>query len=295
MKVLTTGANGQLGRAIYGILKTENVTLVSTDYVIPEMETLFPIQFLDITDEDAVMELIQREKPDIIINCAAHTQVDLCETEEEKAYQINAAGPRNLAKAARSVDAKLVQVSTDYVFEGNGQKPYVESDPTNPVSAYGRTKLAGEEAVQKEWDKVFIVRTAWLYGDGKNFVKTMLNLSENYKEIRVVNDQYGTPTTALELAKMIWFIVQTERYGIYHATCEGSTSWYEFAKEIFKAFGKEVTVHPVTTAEYNAKAARPAYSVLENHKLNTETEYRMKDWQAALNDYVAWSINKGGC
>lgn len=295
MKVLTTGANGQLGRAIYEILKKEDVILVSTDYVVPEMETLFPIQSLNITDENAVMELIQKEKPDIIINCAAHTQVDLCEIEEEKAYQINAVGPLNLAKAAKSVDAKLVQVSTDYVFEGNGQKPYVETDQTNPVSAYGRTKLAGEQEVQKEWNKVFIVRTAWLYGDGKNFVRTMLNLAENYKELRVVNDQYGTPTTAFELAKMIWFIVQTERYGIYHATCEGSTSWYEFAKEIFKVFGKDVAVHPVTTAEYNAKAARPAYSVLENHKLNTETEYRMKDWQAALDDYVTWSRNKGGC
>lgn len=295
MKVLTTGANGQLGRAIYEILKKEDVILVSTDYVVPEMETLFPIQSLNITDENAVMELIQKEKPDIIINCAAHTQVDLCEIEEEKAYRINAVGPLNLAKAAKSVDAKLVQVSTDYVFEGNGQKPYVETDQTNPVSAYGRTKLAGEQEVQKEWNKVFIVRTAWLYGDGKNFVRTMLNLAENYKELRVVNDQYGTPTTAFELAKMIWFIAQTERYGIYHATCEGSTSWYEFAKEIFKVFGKDVAVHPVTTAEYNAKAARPAYSVLENHKLNTETEYRMKDWQAALDDYVTWSRNKGGC
>ena len=295
MKVLTTGANGQLGRALYDILKDEKeVTLVSTDYVVPEMKTLFPIQSLDITDADAVMDLIKKEKPDVIINCAAYTQVDLCETEEEKAFQINAIGPLNLAKAAKVVDAKLVQVSTDYVFEGNGEKPYIETDQTKPVSAYGRTKLAGEEAVQKEWDKVFIIRTAWLYGDGKNFVKTMLKLADTHTELRVVKDQFGTPTTAMELAKMIWYLIQTENYGIYHGTCEGSTSWYEFARQIFKVFHKDVVVHPVTTAEYNAKAARPAYSVLENHKLNTETDYRMKNWEEALNDYVTWVREKGG-
>lgn len=293
MRVMTTGANGQLGRALYAILKEKpEVTLISTGSV--GNETIFPIQPLDITDKKTVMDFVLEKKPDVIINCAAYTKVDLCETEEEKAARINTLGPANLAKAAKAVNAKLVQVSTDYVFDGTAASPYQEMDETNPVSAYGRTKLAGEKAVQEEWDKVFIIRTAWLYGDGNNFVKTMLQLAKTHSELRVVTDQFGTPTTAVELAKMIWYLIQTERYGIYHGTCEGSTSWYEFAKEIFRVFGKEVTVHPVTTLEYNAKANRPGYSVLENQKLNSETEYRMKEWKEALYDYADWMKQKGG-
>lgn len=293
MRVMTTGANGQLGRALYAILKDKpEVTLISTGSV--GNETIFPIEPLDITDEKKVMNFVLEKKPDVIINCAAYTKVDLCETEEEKAARINALGPANLAKAARAVDAKLVQISTDYVFDGTATSPYQEMDETSPVSAYGRTKLAGEKAVQEEWDKVFIIRTAWLYGDGNNFVKTMLQLAQTHSELRVVNDQFGTPTTAVELAKMIWYLVQTERYGIYHGTCEGSTSWYEFAKEIFHVFGKEVTVHPVSTKEYNAKANRPGYSVLENHKLNSETDYRMKEWKEAFYDYADWMKQQGG-
>lgn len=293
MRVMTTGANGQLGRALYAILKDKpEVTLISTGSV--ANETIFPIEPLDITDEKMVMSFVQEKKPDVIINCAAYTKVDLCETEEEKAARINALGPANLAKASKAVDAKLVQISTDYVFDGTATSPYQEMDETSPVSAYGRTKLAGEKAVQEEWDKVFIIRTAWLYGDGNNFVKTMLQLAKTHSELRVVNDQFGTPTTAVELAKMIWYLVQTERYGIYHGTCEGSTSWYEFAKEIFRVFGKDVTVHPVSTKEYNAKANRPGYSVLENHKLNSETDYRMKEWKEAFYDYADWMKQQGG-
>lgn len=293
MRVMTTGANGQLGRALYAILKDKpEVTLISTGSV--ANETIFPIEPLDITDEKMVMSFVQEKKPDVIINCAAYTEVDSCETEEEKAARINALGPANLAKASKAVDAKLVQISTDYVFDGTATSPYQEMDETSPVSAYGRTKLAGEKAVQEEWDKVFIIRTAWLYGDGNNFVKTMLQLAKTHSELRVVNDQFGTPTTAVELAKMIWYLVQTERYGIYHGTCEGSTSWYEFAKEIFRVFGKDVTVHPVSTKEYNAKANRPGYSVLENHKLNSETDYRMKEWKEAFYDYADWMKQQGG-
>lgn len=295
MKVMLTGANGQLGRALQELLQQEpKVTVFATASKTSALEAPFPVTVLDITDQEAVRAVVLEESPDIIINCAAYTKVDQCETDEENAAKVNEDGPRYLARAAKLVDAKLVQVSTDYVFDGKSEKPYVETDETNPVSAYGRTKLAGEKAVMEEWDKVFIVRTAWLYGDGKNFVKTMLNLAKTHKELSVVMDQHGTPTTAMELAKMIWFIAQTSRYGIYHGTCEGSTTWYEFAKEIFKVFGKTVLVHPVTSKEYNAAANRPEYSVLCNCKLNKETDYRMKEWKEALQDYAEWFQEKGG-
>jgi len=295
MKVMITGANGQLGRALRELLAQEsNVTLRITDNGIAVKDAAFPMESLDITNEQEVFSYVKAERPDIIMNCAAYTKVDLCESHEEEAAKINCDGPRFLARAAKAIDAKLVHVSTDYVFDGTAAEPYVETDETNPVSAYGRTKLAGEQAVMEEWDKVFIVRTAWLYGDGSNFVKTMLSLAETHKELRVVNDQYGTPTSAAELAKMLWYIAKTECYGIYHGTCEGSTTWYDFAVEIFRVFGKQVVVHPVTSEEYNAAANRPGYSVLENHRLNSETDYRMKDWNQALLDYVTWFRGRGG-
>lgn len=295
MKVMITGANGQLGRALHELLASEpKVRLIATGSRVSAKEAPFPIYALDISDEQAVSSFVREQCPDVIINCAAYTKVDLCESNEAEALKINGDGPRYLARAAKEVDAKLIHVSTDYVFDGKSKKPYIETDETNPVSAYGRTKLAGEQAVMEEWDKVFIVRTAWLYGDGKNFVKTMLSLADTHKELRVVNDQYGTPTTAVELAKMLWYLAKTEQYGIYHGTCEGSTTWYEFAKEIFRVFDKQIVVHPVTSKEYNAKADRPEFSVLENHKLNTETDYRMKDWKEALLDYAKWYGEKGG-
>lgn len=294
MKVMTTGANGQLGRALHELLgNEEGVTLLSTGSTASAEDAPFFVRPLDITDEQAVYSFVEQEKPDVIINCAAYTKVDLCENNEETAEKINAFGPEVLAKAAKAIDAKLIHVSTDYVFDGTGNKPYVETDKTNPVSVYGRTKLAGEKAVMKHHDKVFIVRTAWLYGDGKNFVKTMLSLADTHNELRVVNDQFGTPTSAMELAKIIWFLAGTTNYGIYHGTCEGSTSWYEFAKEIFRVFNKQVIVHPVTSQEYNAKASRPGYSVLENRKLNTETDYRMKDWKEAFAEYASWIWKRG--
>lgn len=295
MKVMITGANGQLGRALYELLASESkVTLILTGSASSAKEAPFPIYPLDITDREVVSSFVREQNPDVIINCAAYTKVDLCESNEAEALKINGDGPRYLARSAKEVDAKLIHVSTDYVFDGKAKKPYIETDKTNPVSAYGRTKLAGEQAVMEEWDKVFIVRTAWLYGDGKNFVKTMLSLADTHKELRVVNDQYGTPTTTVELANMLWYLAKTEQYGIYHGTCEGSTTWYEFAKEIFRVFHKQVIVHPVTSEEYNATADRPEYSVLDNHKLNTETDYRMKDWKEALLDYGKRYGEKGG-
>ena len=198
-KILVTGCNGQLGRAINKVYQNDEVTFVNTDVVEGD-----GVVALDITKVEAVMALVRREKPDVIINCAAHTNVDKCEEQWDLAYQINAIGPRNLSIAAREIGAKLVHVSTDYVFAGDGDRPYTEFDDVAPNSAYGKTKLEGERFVRQFADRYFIVRTAWLYGDGKNFAKTMLRLSETHDKVSVVCDQIGSPTSAMELARMIW-------------------------------------------------------------------------------------------
>ena len=284
-KILVTGCNGQLGRAIRQEYKGEDVSFINTDVAEGE-----GIVTLDITDVNAVLALVRAERPDVIINCAAHTNVDACEKQWDLAYKINAIGPRNLSIAASEVNAKMIHVSTDYVFEGNGQKPYTEFDMPNPVSAYGKTKLEGERFVQQFADRYFILRTAWLYGDGKNFVKTMLRLAETHDEVSVVCDQLGTPTSAVELAKMIHYLEGTDNYGLFHATCEGDTNWAVFAEEIFKLAGKNVKVNHVTSEQYAqmnpASANRPAYSILDNYMLRLTSEYKMADWKDALQAYM---------
>lgn len=284
-KILVTGCNGQLGRAVRKEYAGEEVTFINTD--VTEGEGVLA---LDITDVDAVMELVRREKPDVIINCAAHTNVDLCEKQWDSAYRINAIGPRNLSIAARAVGAKMIHVSTDYVFEGNGKRPYTEFDAPNPISAYGKTKLEGERFVQAFADRYFILRTAWLYGEGKNFVKTMLRLAETHDEVSVVEDQVGSPTSAVELARMIHYLEKTDNYGIFHATCEGDTNWADFAETIFKKAGKVTKVRHVSSEEYAkmnpASAKRPAYSILDNYMLRLTGDYRMADWQDALDEYM---------
>lgn len=284
-KILVTGCNGQLGRAIRAEYTGEDVIFVNTDVVEKDGVTA-----LDISDVDAVLALVRRESPDVIINCAAHTNVDACETQWDAAYRINAIGPRNLSIAARETRAKLVHVSTDYVFEGNGTRPYTEFDEPNPVSAYGKTKLAGERFVQQFADRYFIFRTAWLYGDGKNFVKTMLRLSESHDEISVVEDQKGSPTSAVELARAIHHFEPTENYGVFHATCEGDTNWASFAEAIFARAGKATRVRHVTSEEYAAmnpaSARRPAYSILDNYMMRLTGDYRMADWESALDEYM---------
>lgn len=282
-RILITGSKGQLGRALNQVLSEKSeITIINTD--MGELTAYCPIS-LDITNAVAVMNFVQDLKPDVIINCAAHTAVDLCESDQERAYKINALGPKNLAAAAHAVDAKMVQVSTDYVFDGESDKPYTEEDTTNPKSVYGSTKLAGEQFVQENCKKHFIIRTAWLYGEGKNFIKTMLSLAEKNPEIRVVNDQYGTPTSALELARAISKLIDTESYGIYHGTCEGIATWYEFAVEIFRITGNTVKVNPITTEEYPTPASRPMFSVLENKNLKSLGIY-MKPWEEALQEYL---------
>lgn len=274
-KLLVTGCNGQLGRAINKQFENTEYELVNTD-----------VGNLDITDVEAVLKFVSEIKPYAIINCAAHTAVDLCETDVDNAYKINAIGPRNLSMAAAKNGAKMVHVSTDYVFAGNADKPYIEFDDVDPQGIYGKTKLEGERFVMQFANEYFIIRTAWLYGDGKNFVKTMLNLSETRDEITVVGDQFGSPTSTTELAKMIAYLLPTQNYGLFHGTCEGSCSWADFAKEIFRLAGKKTVVKTVTTAEYNAKAARPAYSVLDNYMLRLTTDFKFADWHDAIKEYM---------
>lgn len=284
-KILVTGCNGQLGRAINKEYAGESVEIINTDVAAGDN-----IVACDITSIDDVMKLAREARPDVIINCAAHTNVDKCEEQWELAYKINAIGPRNLSIAANETGAKLIHVSTDYVFAGDGTRPYVEYDTPAPISAYGRSKYEGEKFVQQFSDRFFIVRTAWLYGDGKNFVKTMLRLSETHDELSVVDDQVGSPTSAVELAKMIRFLEPTENYGLFHATCEGDTNWADFTEEIFKKAGIKTKVNHVTSEEYArmnpASAKRPAYSILEDFMLKLTTDYRMADWHDALDVYM---------
>ncbi|MCR5798607.1 MAG: dTDP-4-dehydrorhamnose reductase [Lachnospiraceae bacterium] len=275
-KLIVTGCNGQLGREInrfYG--DNADIVLVNTD-----------VEELDITNINAVTELVNKEKPYAIINCAAYTAVDACETNRDTAFKVNVIGPRNLAIAAQSAGAKIVHISTDYVFDGRKETPYFESDNICPQSVYGETKAEAEKMVTMFSDRFFIFRTAWLYGDGKNFVKTMLRLSEDHDKVRVVGDQFGTPTSTAELVKAIDSILFTDNYGIYHATCEGSCNWAEFAAEIFRLAGKSTVVEPITTAEYGAAANRPAHSILENRMLKAVGGYTFADWHDAIKVYI---------
>ena len=274
-KILVTGCNGQLGKAIQKEYESEAAELILTD-----------VADLDITDNAQVLQFVREHKPQVIMNCAAHTAVDLCEEQWDLAYRINAIGPRNLAIAATQTGAKLMHISTDYVFSGDGDHPYTEFDAVGPNSAYGKTKLEGERFVQQFAKNYFIIRTAWLYGDGKNFVKTMLKLSETRDNVSVVKDQFGSPTSAKELAKMMHYLEPTENYGLFHGTCEGSCSWADFADEIFRLAGLPTKVNHITTEEYGSATRRPAYSVLDNYMLRLTTDFRMADWQDAIREYM---------
>lgn len=275
-KIIITGCNGQLGHAM------NDIYVGSTEYECINTD----VGELDITNVDAVMNFAREVKPYAIVNCAAYTAVDKCESESELAFKINAIGPRNLAIAARETGAKLVQVSTDYVFPGNQNKELTEFDPVGPVSEYGRGKLAGENFVKEFADRYFILRTAWLYGEGKNFVRTMLKLAETNDTVRVVSDQIGNPTSASELAKAIAYLLVTDNYGLFHATCEGSCSWADFASEIFRLAGKNTKVDYITTDQYPTPAKRPAYSMLDKFMFRTTTDFRFADWQDAIAEYV---------
>ncbi len=280
-KIIVTGCNGQLGRAINKVYEdSREYECVNTD-----------VQDLDITDVDAVVKLVCEVKPYAIINCAAHTNVNGCETDVDNAYRINAIGPRNLSIAATRAGAKLMHVSTDYVFDGHATAPYTEFDTPDPKAVYGKTKLAGENFVKEFARDYFIVRTAWLYGDGKNFVRTMLGLSDTHDRVTVVGDQLGSPTSADELARAIAYLLPTDNYGLFHGTCEGVTSWADFTREIYRLAGKKTEVVTVTSEEYEKNttgvvAPRPAYSVLENYMLKLTTDFMFADWEKAIAEYL---------
>ena len=276
MKVLITGSNGQLGLELSKQLhENSNYDVIKTDR-----------EDLNILDSKNVNDIITTEKPDIVINCAAHTAVDVCETDIENAYKINALGPRNLAIACEKIGSKFVQVSTDYVFDGSGNRPYREDDMTCPNSIYGTSKLMGEQFTKEFCSKYFIVRTAWLYGNGNNFVKTMLKLAETNTELNVVDDQVGSPTSTVDLAKAIIELMNTEYYGTYHGTCEGQCSWYDFAKKIFELKNIDIKVNPVTSEEFKRPAPRPAYSVLDNFMFKLVGLNSFRNWEESLKEYI---------
>ena len=289
-KVMLTGAAGQLGRALQQVLSPDTYELVLTDTAAAVEALNAPATALDITDEAAVMRFVTETAPYAVINCAAYTAVDAQEKDVDLSYRINALGPRNLSVAAKAAGAKLVHISTDYVFAGDATVPYTEFDAPAPKSVYGKTKLAGEEFVRQFAERFFIIRTAWLYGEGKNFVRTMLSLSETRDEVSVVNDQTGNPTSALELARMIAHLLPTDNYGVFHGTCEGSCSWADFAAEIFRLAGKETRVKGVTSEEYSqmnpAAAPRPKFSQLDKYMLRLTTGFRIADWHDALEEYI---------
>ena len=275
-RILVTGCNGQLGRAINAEYADDDVEIINTD-----------VAELDITDVEGVTAFVEEKKPDVIINCAAHTNVNACESQWDLAYKINAIGPRNLSIAAEKTGAKMVHVSTDYVFDGTATEPYTEFSAVAPLGAYGKTKLAGEEFVKQFSSRYFIIRTAWLYGEGKNFVKTMLSLGKEKGEVGVVADQIGSPTSAKELAKMIHVLEPTENYGVFHGTCEGYCSWADFAEKIFEYAGMDVKVNRLTTDQYPTPAKRPAYSVLDNYMLRLTTGHEFANWEDALKEYLS--------
>lgn len=277
MKILVTGVKGQLGYDVVKELEKRGIEAVGVD-----------IDEMDITDAASVDKVIKEVAPDAVIHCAAYTAVDAAEENEELCRKVNADGPRNIAKVCKELDIKMIQISTDYVFDGTGERPWEPDDKCGPKSVYGQTKYEGELAVQEILDKYFIVRIAWVFGiNGKNFVKTMLNLASKYDSLRVVNDQFGSPTYTYDLAKLLVDMVLTEKYGVYHATNEGICSWYEFACAIFKEAGIEMQVTPVTSEEYGAKANRPANSRMSKEKLIENGFEKLPTWQDALSRYVA--------
>lgn len=276
MKVLITGAKGQLGLELTKQFQLKkDVELILTD-----------VSELDITNTEKVYSFFQEHKPEVVINCAAHTAVDKCETDVDNAYKINAIGPKNLSAAAYSIGAEIVQISTDYVFDGESADPLTEFDSPNPQTIYGASKLQGEKLTAEFNPKHYILRTAWLYGEGNNFVRTMVKLSETNKSLKVVNDQIGSPTSTVDLARAIIKLIEEKNYNLFHATCSGQCSWYEFTKEIFRLKGIDTEVIPCTTDEFPRPAKRPKYSVLRNYMMELTTGDIMRPWQEAIAEYL---------
>lgn len=276
MKVLVTGVRGQLGYDVVRELEKRQIEAVGVD-----------VEEMDITDAAQVETVIRNVNPDAVIHCAAYTAVDAAEDNEELCRRVNAQGTENVAKVCQEMDLKMMYISTDYVFDGQGTRPWEPDDERDPLNVYGQTKYEGELAVEKYVEKFFIVRIAWVFGvNGKNFIKTMLNLGKTHDKLTVVNDQTGSPTYTYDLARLLADMIQTDKYGRYHATNEGICTWYEFACEIFRQAGMDVEVAPVTSDEYPAKAKRPANSRMSKKKLDENGFERLPSWQDALKRYL---------
>lgn len=276
MKVLVTGANGQLGYDVVKELQKRNIECYGAMR-----------QDFDIVDFEATENFIKNYMPDAVIHCAAYTAVDKAEDEQGVCYLVNASATENIAEICKKINAKMLYISTDYVFDGTKDGFYEVDDKPNPINVYGKTKLLGEQAVQRILDKYFIVRISWVFGEhGNNFVKTMLHLGKERKEINVIADQYGSPTYTIDLAPLLVEMIQTEKYGIYHATNEGVCTWVEFAEEIFKIAGMDVKVNHITTAEYPTRAKRPMNSRLSKVKLKNNRFKIFRIWQKATKEFI---------
>lgn len=288
MKILITGGKGQLGNELLSIIKSGQAEIGPLEKAKEYEVVSYDVDKLDISDLNKVREVLNIEKPNIVINCAACTNVDGCESNEELAFKVNSLGPRNLAIISEEINAKLVQVSTDYVFSGEEREvPFREYDLTSPYSVYGKTKLMGEEFVKQYSKKAFIVRTSWLYGYvGHNFVYTMRRLGSEKEFLTVVNDQKGNPTHANDLAYHILKLIETEEYGIYHCTGKGECTWYDFVKKIMELSKLNCDVRPCTSEEFKTPAKRPEYSSLDNMMLRCTIGDEMRNWEEAIESFI---------
>ena len=276
MRVFVTGVKGQLGYDVMNELEKQGLEGIGVD-----------IDEMDITDADQVNKVIKEAAPDAVIHCAAYTAVDAAEDNEEICRKVNAQGTENIAKVCEELDIKMMYISTDYVFNGQGERPWEPDDDREPLTVYGQTKYEGELAIEEHVKKFFTVRIAWVFGvNGKNFIKTMLNLGKTHDHLTVVNDQTGSPTYTYDLARLLVDMIQTDKYGRYHATNEGLCTWYEFACEIFKQAGMDVSVAPVSSDEYPAKAKRPSNSRMDKSKLTANGFQPLPTWQDALSRYL---------
>ena len=275
IKALVTGGNGQLAQSLKDVVNHQD-----------ELDVDFQdLPDLDITNKQQLESYFSNNELDYCINCAAYAAVDLAEEQSDLAYAVNAEGPKYLAEVCQKHQVTLIHISTDFVFDGQKRIPYLETDAPNPLSVYGASKLQGERSIQETTEAYFIVRTSWLYSEyGKNFIKTMLSLSETLNEISVVSDQIGSPTYAGDLAEVLIQIVlsSSTNYGVYHYSNSGTISWYDFAVEIFKQFGKTIEVKPIKTKDYPTAAKRPKYSVLDTTKIKNNFDYTINDWQRSL-------------
>ena len=276
MKILVTGVKGQLGYDVVKALESRGYQPVGVDR-----------EEMDLMNNNMIQNFIMNLKPEAIIHCAAYTAVDQAEEEVEICYQINAEAVKVIAECAKTLDIPMIYISTDYVFDGTKASEYVETDIPNPINVYGASKLKGEQYVQQLLEKFYIVRISWVFGiNGNNFIKTMQRLGNEQDQLNIIHDQVGSPTYTAHLAPLLVDMIETDQYGIYHATNEEYCSWYEFADEIFKQSQLDVTLHPITTDQYKTKAKRPLNSQMSKQKLSDYGFHRLPTWQEALKNYI---------